>query len=237
VLEFARRRNLGVLINRPLNAFTQGRLIRLAEVEEKADASADEVAERIAALADSEQGFISRTLPGLNLDPGLGSRIQAQFLAADALRQAWRSFSGYDHWRQVRDDYLLPRIRSVLEFLDKHASGSRGLSAWKDAYAGALEAVFQSLDGFYSQAAARKAAQIKSALAAADPDWAGAAPLSRLALRALRSTEGISCALVGMRRPEYVDDVLAELKVPVVRKNRQDSWQKLGQLMRLSPPH
>ena len=226
VLEFAQRKDLGVLINRPLNAFTQGRMVRLAEVMEAGDAPPEEVDRRIAALSETEQSFTGRILPELHLESGLASRIQAQFLAADALRQAWRNFSGYDHWREVRDSYLLPRIRGVLEFLDTQAAGARELSAWKDAYAGALDAVLESLDGFYAKAAAENIARIKTALAAADPDWGGEAPLSRLAVRALRSTAGVSCVLVGMRRAEYVDDVLAELKAPVVQKDRRDSWQK-----------
>jgi hypothetical protein len=89
----------------------------------------------------------------------------------------------------------------------------------------------KSLGGFYAQAAAQKTAQIKSALTAADRDWGGDATLSRLAVRSLRSTEGISCVLVGMRRTEYVDDVLAELKTPVAQKSRRASWQELGQLI------
>lgn len=226
-LEFARRQNLGVLINRPLNAFAEGRLIRLSEVAEAGDFAPEEIEDRIAALSGTEQVFVGRVLPELNLDSGLAARIQAQFMAAGALRQAWRSLAGYDHWREVRDGYLLPRIRGVLEFLDAHAAGSRELAAWKDAYAGALDAVLKALGGFYAQAAARQAEQVKSALAAADPDWGGEAPLSRLAVRALRSTEGITSVLVGMRRPEYVDDVLAELKTQVVQKNRQTSWQAL----------
>jgi aryl-alcohol dehydrogenase-like predicted oxidoreductase len=231
VLELARQKNLGVLINRPLNAVTGNRLVRLAEAAEKTGVSEEEVTERIQALADSEKIFISRILPELGVDSSLGARIQAQLPAADALRQAWRSFSGYDHWRQVRDDYLLPRIRGVLEFLDAHAAGSRELSAWRDAYAGALDAALKSLGGVHAQAAAQKTAQIKSALAAADPDWGGSAALSRLAVRAPRSTEGVSCVLVGMRQAAYVDDVLVELKTPVVSKNRQASWQRLAQLI------
>ncbi len=231
VLEFARQKNLGVLINRPLNAFAGNRLVRLAEVDENAGVSAEEVDERIQALADSEKVFISRILPELGVDSSLSARIQAQLLAAEALRQAWRSFSGHDHWRQVRDEYLLPRIRGVMEFLDAHAAGSRELSAWRDAYAGVLDAALKSLGGVHAQAAAQKTAGIKSALAAADPEWAGGAALSRLAIRALRSTEGVSCVLVGMRQLQYVGDVLAELKKPVVQSNRLASWQRLAQLI------
>jgi len=72
---------------------------------------------------------------------------------------------------------------------------------------------------------------IKSALAAADPDWSGDASLSRLAVRALYSTVGVACVLVGMRRPDYVEEVLAEMNTPVSSKDRQASWQKLAQLI------
>jgi aryl-alcohol dehydrogenase-like predicted oxidoreductase len=231
VLEFARRKNLGVLINRPLNAFTGNRLVRLAEVEEAVAATPVEVEHRIEALSQAEQGFVNRILPELGVDPGLASRIQAQLLSADALRQAWRSLPGYDHWRQLRDDYLLPRIRGVLEFLDRHGLGTPAISAWRDAYTGALDAALSALGGFHAQSAVRKAAQIKSALAAADPVWHGNAPLSRLAVRALRSTQGVSCVLVGMRRPEYVEDVLAEIKTPIEPKDRRASWQRFAQLI------
>jgi aryl-alcohol dehydrogenase-like predicted oxidoreductase len=70
---------------------------------------------------------------------------------------------------------------------------------------------------------------ITAALTAADPDWGGNASLSQLAVRALRSTAGISCVLVGMRRTPYVDDILAELATPVARKDRRTSWRKLHQ--------
>lgn len=68
---------------------------------------------------------------------------------------------------------------------------------------------------------------IKEAAAAADPDWAKATSLSQTALRALRSTQGVTTALVGMRRPAYVEDVLAELTQPVEIRPRPASWERL----------
>ncbi len=118
-LEFARQKNLGVLINRPLNAFTENRLLRLADVDAAERLPSEEIEKRIETIA--------------------------------------------------------------------------------------------------------------SALAAADPDWGGDALLSQLAVRALRSTAGISCVLVGMRRTPYVEDILAELATPVARKDRRTSWRKLHQ--------
>jgi aryl-alcohol dehydrogenase-like predicted oxidoreductase len=120
-LEFARQKNLGVLINRPLNAFTENRLLRLADVDAAESLPAEEIEKRIETIT--------------------------------------------------------------------------------------------------------------AALAAADPDWGGNASLSQLAVRALRSTAGISCVLVGMRRTAYVNDILTELATPVAQKDRKASWQKLHQLL------
>jgi len=62
---------------------------------------------------------------------------------------------------------------------------------------------------------------------AADDHWAQAGTLSQLALRALRSTAGVSSVLVGMRREAYVADVVAELERPAEQAERTDSWQRM----------
>jgi aryl-alcohol dehydrogenase-like predicted oxidoreductase len=228
-LEFARQKNLGVLINRPLNAFTENRLLRLADVDAAERLPSEEIEKRIETLEGAEQAFARGILPEMELDSGLAARVQAQFISADAIRRAWGSLSGHEHWRQVREEYLLPRIRGVLEFLETRLPGTDAAAAWKDAYLAALDSALQAVDGFYAESAAEKAKTITAALAAADPDWGGDALLSQLAVRALRSTPGISCVLVGMRRTPYVDDILAELATPVARKDRRASWRKLHQ--------
>jgi len=75
-------------------------------------------------------------------------------------------------------------------------------------------------------ALARQEAAIKRQTVAADADW-DAPTLSQMALRALRSTAGTTCTLVGMRRPEYVADVLAELRRPLEVRDRTESWRGL----------
>jgi hypothetical protein len=61
---------------------------------------------------------------------------------------------------------------------------------------------------------------------AADPDWQ-AETLSQTAVRALRSSAGVSSVLVGMREQRYVLDVLTELTRPVSVQDRINSWQKM----------
>ena len=75
--------------------------------------------------------------------------------------------------------------------------------------------------------AAHQLNRIRYAVNGADPDWEKPGTLSQKAIRALRSTAGVTSVLVGMRRDTYVADVLEELKRPVVQKDRRDSWAGL----------
>ena len=53
--------------------------------------------------------------------------MEDQLRCADVLRQSWTELQDYDHWRQVQDDMLLPRVRGVLAYLETSAE----LLIWK----------------------------------------------------------------------------------------------------------
>jgi aryl-alcohol dehydrogenase-like predicted oxidoreductase len=78
----------------------------------------------------------------------------------------------------------------------------------------------------------KEARMLKQTVAAVDSDWADAAGLSRQALRAVRSTAGVSSVLVGMRQTNYVDDVLQELRHPVQVVDRTESWYRLKRALK-----
>jgi aryl-alcohol dehydrogenase-like predicted oxidoreductase len=67
-------------------------------------------------------------------------------------------------------------------------------------------------------------------VAAVDEEWASAETLSQIALRAIRSTAGITAVLVGMRTEAYVEDVLTELRRPCTVAPRVGSWRKVEDL-------
>ena len=91
-----------------------------------------------------------------------------------------------------------------------------------------IEEAFDAVASIYAEKAARRIDRIRRVLAAADPDWAAEGTLSQKAVRTVRSTPGVSCVLVGMRREEYVCDVLAELNRPVKQVENLESWRKLS---------
>jgi aryl-alcohol dehydrogenase-like predicted oxidoreductase len=88
----------------------------------------------------------------------------------------------------------------------------------------------RAISSVYQAQAAENAARTKARVSFADADWAEAATLSQMALRALRSTLGVTTVLVGMRQESYVDDVIEELGRPVSRQDRTESWRELQEM-------
>jgi aryl-alcohol dehydrogenase-like predicted oxidoreductase len=84
--------------------------------------------------------------------------------------------------------------------------------------------------------ASRLLNRIRYAVNDADPEWEKEGTLSQKAIRALRSTAGVSVVLVGMRSEAYVEDVLIELKQPLAQENRWASWTILRQGLEESLP-
>jgi len=150
-------------------------------------------------------------------------------LAAGRLLQGhWRGFGSYQNWLDIRARYLLPRLQSGLHFLYNWQISPPEASEWIKAYVDRVEIVFAAVDAFYRELAHNLAGNIQKKVAEIDPEWAGE-KLSQTAVRVLRSTAGVSCVLVGMRRRPYVDDVLAELGRPVDQKPRTKAWAALKQ--------
>jgi len=225
VLKFAAEKKIGVLINRPLNAFGKGRLIRLAEIEHTEAKGENEIIQSIGAVSRSEAGLSRGILPGLAIQPGLKIRIKEQVAVADGLKHYWRNFGSYEKWRQVRDGNFKPRVQGVLNFLGEHAGNHPDVEAWLASHKARLETAYEAVGSIYAEAAGVFLSRIGRAISGADPDWEAEGTISQKAFRAVRSTRGVSCVLIGMRKAAYVKDVLEELQRPVPRMDRLSAWE------------
>jgi aryl-alcohol dehydrogenase-like predicted oxidoreductase len=230
VLDSAATRKLGVIINRPLNAFHGNQLIRLADIRAGTRHSDKEVIECIRRLSHAEAA-LNKILPHLSLPPGIQNRLKGQLASSDTLKHYWRNFGSYERWHQVRSSILWPRIEGVMDFLKDHLQDNKELKEWVSTYRTCRQRAFDAVTSRYAGRAARKCQQISQAISSVDPEWSSAPALSQKAIRALRSTEGISVVLVGMRSASYVEDVLLELKRPIAQEKRLESWSKLHQLL------
>jgi aryl-alcohol dehydrogenase-like predicted oxidoreductase len=235
VLQFASEKGLGVLVNRPLNAFGAGRLVRLAEGPQPEAAAPDAVEQRIDDLSASEETLQRRILPRLSLSAQQEIQLREWLTVGPALRQHWRRLDSPVQWEEVRDRYFLPRLQGGFEFLSRQRTVGKDLQTWVAGHRSRLDAAFHVVESAVAVRAALLVAVFKDRVRAADPDWNVSGTLSQLAVRALRSTAGVSAVLVGMRREAYVQDMLAELRRPVDTNDRRAAWLRLAQALKSSP--
>ena len=230
VLQFAHDKQIGVLINRPLNAIIDNRLIRLAEVQATQAASTEEISERINDLISAEEALRQKIIPELNLTPSLQAQVLDQAATGAVLKQHWQNLGTYERWQELVEYYFGPRIKGVVQFLEQHENPPESVFSWISSYRETLGSAFRAIASVYQQQAAEKSTQIKGQVSSTDADWAEASTLSQMAIRALRSTSGITNVLVGMRQESYVDDVIEELGRPISKKERTESWRRLQEM-------
>ena len=226
-LSFAKQKGLGVLINRPLNAFTTNRLFRLADIAQSKRMETNAVIEKIRLLIKSETRLWKKIIPDLDIPRGLRIRLKQQNEVGDHLKHYWKNFGSYENFRQAQKGMFWPRVQGVIDFLAPHAGENPDLARWLDTHPICLEEALTAVGSIYVEEAARVLNRIRYVVNDVDPQWAQEGNLSQKAIRALRSTAGVSVILVGMRRDAYVQDVLTELNRPIEQKDRRESWDKL----------
>ena len=227
VLEFARSKNLGMLINRPLNAIINDTLLRLAEVRVAGRTSDNEVNDLVDRLISSEKVLRDTILPQLGLEPAVQSQVMEQLATGTVLKRHWQSFGTYERWQELREYYFSPRVMGVFQFLQQGVPSAEDIFSWMNSHREKLEELLEAVGSRYGEQAAKRSTRIKENLSSVDREWSEAATLSQMAIRALRSTTGITTVLVGMRREAYVMDVLEELGRLVESRERTESWLEL----------
>ena len=231
VLSFARDHELGVVVNRPLNAFSENRLVRLAEIETIHLHTDGEIIAAIGEVGQSETVLWRKLLPALNLPVPLYQRIKDQAAVGSHLKHYWRNFGSYERWRQFKEALLWPRLQGVFDYLEQFAGAMDDIRQWIDAHRRKLVAATRAVGSRYTAEAASELAGYKETIKNADPHWnVDGINMSQLAVRVLRSTQGVSSVLVGMRQSAYVDDILNELRRSVPQETRTRGMAGIAQI-------
>ena len=227
-VDFAREHGLAVLINRPLNALAERRLVRLADVAPVISAGEVMVKTKIRDLKASEERLTNELLPEMNFKPSLQKQLADTVAVGGFLADHWKRYGDLFRWQEIQTQFIIPKVQSVVQFLAGQELSDENIERIETHVQRVQEALF-AVTTVYQAEAAKQCAKLKTWLGAVDADWASAETLSGMAVRALRSTPGVTSVLVGMRRDAYVDDVLRECARPVERsREREDSWKKAG---------
>jgi hypothetical protein len=211
VLELARQRDVGVLVNRPLNAIVGEGMLRLASVAPQG-AGAD-LEGQLAILAGLESEYRRDLASRLRVQGG-GASPDQFFRWSLELGSAAAHVRGLEHWEALESQRILPRVMQAVQALDHALEGEIG-RLWRDWRGRYLAELQRALDELRRRAAEKSRAVVDAVAAALDPllppERRGES-LSRKALWVVSSTPGVSSTLNGMRRPEYVADALGILE-------------------------
>ena len=229
VLDYARSKGLGVLINRPLNAVIGKTLTRLADAPQFESATIAEVEDALNDVIRLENVFRQQIMPMLPHSPQVLSRLGQYVTAGQMLQGKWFTLGTYHQWEQMVTSYLLPRLNAARDFLSKPGNLPADDIDWLSAYIEAVNVVFREIGGVFGDMAEKKEMQLRAVVESAEPAWLSNT-LSQTAIRALRSTSGVTSVLVGMRKPDYVTDVLADSPSGNGQASYQEAWQKLSKV-------
>jgi aryl-alcohol dehydrogenase-like predicted oxidoreductase len=205
VLGFCSDHSMGVLINRPLNALVDGRLVRLADVA-RDDSRADEAHSALQRLKDHESAFASQFQYPL-LGGGMG--------AAGWLAPVVKQLPSLEEFRRLIAHSFTPAANTWLLNADQTHKKDSSYGEWRQEYGRRLDHVLSALQSELARSLATRAHDVRSQLTSAGVDVPDAT-LSQLAVALLLNLSGTSCVLCGMRQIEYVDDTFgaSRLNVP-----------------------
>jgi aryl-alcohol dehydrogenase-like predicted oxidoreductase len=204
VLEFAKEKGLAVLINRPLNAFYGNRMIRLADFLPvgQPPPGVDELRAILEPAWRMEQELEQKH--GIPLLYGEGKGI------AHYLGTIVPQVKSPAQWEQAFYEYVvMPIERWATECQQIYGDRPEGpeWAAWWDRFSKTLPAVLEDIGRFVGSSQQAISDDVRAKLEAADYPPTGES-LSRIAANVLLSLDGVSCVLVGMRRPKYVEDAM-----------------------------
>ncbi len=223
LIELAREKNLGTLVNRPLNAIRRGTLMRLADFPGADTYTGPEpIRQGISRLKEMEDRFASEQVEAFTDDDEGRSMLLTFIAVGGTMEKYWQTFGSIEHYNDVLSQHFAPRLAHASQYVRQHCMQSQ--VDWFNSYLADARALFQAVGGFYAASAGARSRRIRERLGAAlGGDRPGT--LSSLAIRLLLGVPGIDTVLVGMRREEYTADVLRALHEGPAGDD--ETWRKL----------
>lgn len=226
-LEFAHDKDLAVLINRPLNAFFDNQLVRLATFAVPlTDEDPKSLLLKVGAM---EEDFAENLAPLI--------KTTAESADADEFFRWGRELSelplkslAVEHWTQLETQVIKPQLEYLTEQLNNYFHGELSATwiAWRDKYHTEMAKLLPAIRYRCASQSQRMSTAVSERLERWLPESIRKESLSRKALQILTLTPGVTCVLNGMRKPEYVDDALGIWKMPSweVKKELYEDFQE-----------
>lgn len=214
VLRIAQNNNIGVLVNRPLNAIVKNKLYRLASFPQNENYSKSEILKLIKDVTELENR-IRISIEDFQIN---SSDLKSYFdclSLGEVLSVYFKKFDNPTQFIEMKQQYFIPRANYVLSSLNKLDVLSDELTNLLNTYAVSsnilLDAIQSHLAKLHDIFLAPTIRELNNHF---NNDF-DSIDISQKAIHLLQSLEEVSSVLVGMRKRSYVKkiQVISELKL------------------------
>jgi len=208
-LAFCKRKGLGALANRPLNAFHGGALIRLADWRRPGEPAPgpERLRELVEPVERLERAFEETFGERPSFSEGVG--------IAGLILHVVPQIPSVTHFDQLAARHLVEPVQAWLVQARERYHERPEWPGWRDEFLAVVNPLIDELRSYLGAREQGKSDETRRVLREAGYPPTGET-LSQMALRTLLSLDGLSGVLAGMRRVRYVEDAMKTLEGPPV---------------------
>lgn len=211
-LQLAGENNLGVLVNRPLNAISKNKLIRLADYPVTEDRNEEEIFSLIDDLYNQEKVIIDKYINYIGLNASEKKNVTDCISVSPILRSNYSKFDNPGTFNEIKNTYLIPRANFAINEIGKNYPEDENIIRTLRNYAVTTNIL---LDSIFSALAKRKKIENEGFHSLIDKyanNEQQKLSLSQKAILLINSVPQVTCTLVGMKSVNYVNDVIKSIK-------------------------
>lgn len=205
-LRLAKDANLGVLVNRPLNGIEKNQIIRLADFEIKENISKEETI-NLAAEIEFIEKEISLLADEIKNDD-IRKNVKDCLSISNIIKSNLGRFDGVTHFSEVRNQFLIPRANYAMQNLFETYREDKSALNKINNYAVHINILLDSCESVLAKEANEENKKLHEKLNQYLDNNYHQLSLSQKSVLMLNSLREVSCTLVGMRKEEYVNDIL-----------------------------
>ena len=211
LLHFAKEKNFGVLVNRPLNAIENNKINRLADFFIKEDRNREEINDLISKLSELEKKLIDKYVNKMNKNFSDKKSLLECLSLGKMLESNYDKFESPDHFTDIKGYYLIPRANFAINEIGKFFQNDDSLEHLLNNFAVTVNITLDSIESELARQWNENNKQLHDELNKYLNDEQTDFSLAQKAIAFVNSLNEVSSTLVGMRKVEYVNDVLGSI--------------------------
>ncbi len=226
-LQLAGENDLGVLVNRPLNAISKNKLIRLADYPVTEDRNDSEIFSLIDDLNQQESNLIEKYINYMGLSASEKKNVSDCISLSAILKSNYRKFENPGNFNEIKSTYLIPRANFAINEIGKSYPDNENIVRALRNYAVTTNIL---LDSIFSNLAKKKNQDNEIFHKAIDKfanNEQQKLSLSQKAILLINSVPEVTTTLVGMKSVSYVDDVQKSINSEFIARYT-DYWHNNG---------